>query len=145
MSAEQLADHRQTPGLWPLNKHRHGEFIFLTPGREVDLPPAPDLTEKNNPYKGLSPYEKGDSKLFFGRTALIEKLRQVVEERPFTAVLGASGTGKSSLVKAGLMPALLENNEESSEDNSPACNASRRKPAGSSAQPAHQRAAQCAA
>ncbi|RWX45286.1 ABC-type nitrate/sulfonate/bicarbonate transport system, ATPase component, partial [Candidatus Electrothrix aarhusensis] len=104
--AEKLADHRQTPGLWPLNKHEHGEFIFLVPGYELDLPPAPDLTEQNNPYKGLSPYEKGDSELFFGRTTLIEELKKQVEEQPFIVVLGASGTGKSSLVKAGLLPTL---------------------------------------
>ncbi len=104
--AEKLADHRQTPGLWPLNKHEHGEFIFLVPGYELDLPPAPDLTEQNNPYKGLSSYEKDDSELFFGRTALIKELQQKVEEEQFIVVLGASGTGKSSLVKAGLLPAL---------------------------------------
>ncbi|MGB5686010.1 MAG: caspase family protein, partial [Candidatus Electrothrix sp.] len=114
VNAEQLIDHRQTPGLWPLNKHRQGEFIFLLPDHELDLPPAPDLTEENNPYKGLSAYEKGDSKLFFGRTDLITKLQEQVQEQSFTVVLGASGTGKSSLVKAGLLPAL-ENNSDRSE------------------------------
>ena len=106
VNAEQLIDHRQTPGLWPLNKHRQGEFIFLLPDYELDLPPAPDLTEENNPYKGLSSYEQGDCKLFFGRADLINELQQQVEEQSFTVVLGASGTGKSSLVKAGLLPAL---------------------------------------
>ncbi|MCI5137760.1 MAG: caspase family protein, partial [Candidatus Electrothrix sp. AR1] len=38
--AEELAAHRQTPGLWPLNRHEHGEFIFLVPGHELNLPPA---------------------------------------------------------------------------------------------------------
>ncbi|MGX9727017.1 MAG: nSTAND1 domain-containing NTPase [Candidatus Electronema sp. VV] len=86
------------------------------PGGKVDLPPAPDLTEKNNPYKGLSPYEADDSKLFFGRTALVNKLKRRVEKLPFTVVLGASDTGKSSLVKAGLIPSLIsaatEQNQE---------------------------------
>ncbi len=94
VNAEQLIDHRQTPGLWPLNKHRQGEFIFLLPDYELDLPPAPDLTEENNPYKGLSSYEKRDCKLFFGRTDLIKELQQQVEEQPFTVVLGASGHGQ---------------------------------------------------
>uniref|UniRef100_UPI004055BB4A nSTAND1 domain-containing NTPase n=1 Tax=Candidatus Electronema sp. TaxID=2698783 RepID=UPI004055BB4A len=116
VNAEQLASHQQTPGLWPLNKHRHGEFIFLVPGGKVDLPPAPDLTEKNNPYKGLSPYEADDSKLFFGRTALVNKLKRRVEKLPFTVVLGASGTGKSSLVKAGLIPSLKSTAAEQNQE-----------------------------
>uniref|UniRef100_UPI004056D460 nSTAND1 domain-containing NTPase n=1 Tax=Candidatus Electrothrix sp. TaxID=2170559 RepID=UPI004056D460 len=118
--AEELAAHRQTPGLWPLNRHEHGEFIFLVPGHELNLPPAPDLTEKNNPYKGLSPYEKGDSELFFGRTDLVKKLKRRVAKLPFTVVLGASGTGKSSLVKAGLLPALehgANKEKQSAEEN----------------------------
>lgn len=106
VSAEQLAEHQQTPGLWPLNKHSHGEFIFLVPDYKLNLPPAPDLTKENNPYLGLSAYEEADKDLFFGRSTLIKQLRLVVAEQPLTIVLGASGTGKSSLVKAGLLPAL---------------------------------------
>ncbi len=119
VSAEQKADHRQTPGLWPLNRHEYGEFVFLLrPEDQLELPSAPELTEQNNPYKGLSPYEKGDNELFFGRTALVKKLKRRVAKLPFTVVLGASGTGKSSLVKAGLLPALEHNanNEKQSEE-----------------------------
>ncbi len=87
---------------------------------ELDLPDAPDLTEENNPYKGLSSYEQDDSELFFGRKDLIKKLKKKVKKQQFTVVLGASGTGKSSLVKAGLLPALKkeakEAEEESNED-----------------------------
>lgn len=99
---------RQTPGLWCLKKHDKGEFIFLTPGHVLNLPPAPSLneTEENNPYRGLKSYEKEHSALFFGRTALIENLCDFVCSHPFTVVLGASGSGKSSLVKAGLVPHL---------------------------------------
>ncbi|MCI5120262.1 MAG: hypothetical protein D3908_03535, partial [Candidatus Electrothrix sp. AUS4] len=112
--AEQI-DHQQMPQLWPLNKHGHGEFIFLLrPEDKIKLSPAPQLTKDNNPYKGLASYEKGDSKLFFGRTDLIIKLQDRVKEQPFTVVAGASGTGKSSLVKAGLLP-LLENPPNTSE------------------------------
>ncbi len=104
--AEAGARHRQTPGLWPLNKHDKGEYIFLVPGGELSLPPAPDLTAENNPYRGLNPYEEQHSDLFFGRDALVEELAEVVTGQPLTVVLGASGTGKSSLVKAGLLPYL---------------------------------------
>ena len=64
--------------------------------------------EENNPYRGLKSYETKDSDLFFGRTSLIEKLCHTVSDRPLTVVLGASGSGKSSLVKAGLIPYLPE-------------------------------------
>ena len=104
-------NQRQTPQIWCLKKHDKGEFIFLPPGHELNLPPAPTLDnlEENNPYRGLKSYETKDSDLFFGRTSLIEKLCHTVSDRPLTVVLGASGSGKSSLVKAGLIPSLSLN------------------------------------
>lgn len=100
--------YNQTPGLWSLQKHDKGEFIFLAPGHELNLPPAPPLDPSNNPYRGLAAFEEADSQLFFGRTALIEKLAIAVSKQPLTIVLGASGSGKSSLVKAGLLPYLRQ-------------------------------------
>ena len=97
---------RQTPRLWPLQKHDKGEYIFLVPGHELDLPPAPELTFENNPYRGLAPYEREHAQLFFGRDETIADLHGHVQGNPLTIVLGASGTGKSSLVKAGLLPQL---------------------------------------
>jgi len=107
--------HRQTPELWPFSRTRHGkgEFIFLVPGHgEPDLPPAPELTTDNNPYRGLQSYDEQHAALFFGRRALIEKLAAVVDQHPLTVVLGASGTGKSSVVKAGVVPHLKMRDEE---------------------------------
>lgn len=106
VQAEAQAGHEQTPTLWPLNKHRKGEFIFLAPGHPLNLPPAPDLTEEANPYRGLKSYDQKHAPLFFGREDEIDDLVQRVDQQPFLAVLGASGTGKSSLVKAGLLPRL---------------------------------------
>ncbi len=99
---------RQTPGIYPLKKHDKGEYIFLTPGYALNLPPAPPLDQSQNPYRGLQPFEEEHSKLFFGRTELIEKLQNFVKTHPLTVVLGASGSGKSSLVKAGLIPKLKQ-------------------------------------
>lgn len=100
------AGMRQTPGLWPLKKHDKGEFIFLVPGGVPDLPPAPELTEELNPWRGLKSYEEDDVELFFGRQKQIRQLHRTVLRQPLTIVTGASGTGKSSLVKAGYLPRL---------------------------------------
>ena len=100
--------HRQTPGIWPLKKHDKGEYIFLAPGHVLNLPPAPPLDESRNPYRGLQSFEAEQSDLFFGRSALTVKLGEFVSQQPLTVVLGASGSGKSSLVKAGLISDLKQ-------------------------------------
>ncbi|MFN6300601.1 MAG: caspase family protein [Planctomycetota bacterium] len=97
---------RQTPGLWPLKKHDKGEYILLAPGQELNLPPAPELNYSNNPYRGLQSFDEEHSRHFFGREGEIEELHKLVSSQSLTVVLGASGTGKSSLVKAGLLPSL---------------------------------------
>ncbi|MEO1636955.1 MAG: caspase family protein, partial [Cyanobacteria bacterium J06631_9] len=100
---------RQTPELCPLRNHDKGEFIFLTPGHTLNLPPAPELNRENNPYRGLESFEPENSDLFFGREQEIEQLLERLETpHPLTVILGASGTGKSSLVKAGLLPRVKE-------------------------------------
>ena len=100
---------RQTPGFCQLRRHDKGEYIFPIPGFEPQkLPPAPRLDENTNPYRGLQSFEEEHSKLFFGRTGLIEKLSQFVFDHPLTVVLAASGSGKSSLMKAGLIPQLRQ-------------------------------------
>jgi WD40 repeat protein len=104
--------HRQTPGIWPLKKHGKGEYIFLTPGHPLNLPPAPPLDASKNPYRGLASFDEAHRQLFFGRTELVEKLQDFVKTQPLTVVLGASGSGKSSLVKAGLIPQLRQETTE---------------------------------
>ena len=59
-----------------------------------------------NPYPGLRPFETNEAHLFFGRDPQITELVPRLERNRFVAVVGVSGSGKSSLVRAGLIPAL---------------------------------------
>lgn len=96
----------QTPLLWSIGKYQKGQFIFLTSEKNPDLPRALELTEANNPYRGLNPYEKIHAELFFGRDELAEALCQQVSEQRLVVVSDVSGSGKSSLVGAGLLSRL---------------------------------------
>ena len=60
-----------------------------------------------NPYKGLEAFQEADARDFHGREADIERLMAAVETHRLVAVVGPSGSGKSSLVRAGLLPRLL--------------------------------------
>src|SRR5436309_936403 len=59
-----------------------------------------------NPYPGLRPFEADDADYFFGRDRQVDELLLALSDHRFVAVLGLSGSGKSSLVRAGLVPAL---------------------------------------
>ncbi len=82
--------------------------------KETDLPVPPG--EPRNPYKGLQAFTERDAANFFGRDTLIAELAEALEgiltaEKPAPAsrlltVVGPSGSGKSSVVMAGLLPAL---------------------------------------
>jgi WD40 repeat protein/serine/threonine protein kinase len=95
----------------------------------IDTETAPDLYEQTdlldemtviddtslleNPYKGLRAFREGDADDFFGRDDLVKRLLSRMDGRSenggierFLAVVGPSGSGKSSVVKAGLIPAL---------------------------------------
>lgn len=61
-----------------------------------------------NPFPGLRPFEPDDAHLFFGRDGQSDHLLGKLSRTRFVAVVGTSGSGKSSLVRAGLLPALRE-------------------------------------
>ncbi|MCX4781891.1 DNA-binding protein [Streptomyces sp. NBC_01264] len=58
------------------------------------------------PYRGLTRFEPEDEAVFFGRERLTDDLTALVAEHRFAVVLGPSGSGKSSLLRAGLIPRL---------------------------------------
>ncbi|MBL7808865.1 MAG: caspase family protein [Saprospiraceae bacterium] len=95
-------DHQaQSIGFFPLPKHGNGEFIFQPSKFEVQ-----QLVERDydNPYMGLEAYT--NDALFFGREDATNELLEAIKKNKLTVVIGASGTGKSSLVKAGIIPKL---------------------------------------
>jgi WD40 repeat protein len=63
--------------------------------------PTPDC-----PYPGMAPFSEAQRELFFGRDHEIEDAVQRLRQHPFLAVVGSSGSGKSSLIYAGVIPAL---------------------------------------
>lgn len=64
----------------------------------------PGQDEGHPPYAGLASYGTEDAEWFFGRDLLLDDLEQRIARRRFVAVFGASGAGKSSLLRAGLVP-----------------------------------------
>jgi WD40 repeat protein/energy-coupling factor transporter ATP-binding protein EcfA2 len=58
------------------------------------------------PYKGLLAFRKEDANFFYGRDALIQEIVSQLKNTSFLAVVGASGSGKSSVVQAGVLPQL---------------------------------------
>lgn len=66
------------------------------------------MTEEDyfNPFPGLRAFEEDEEYLFFGREKQIDDLLEKLGTTHFLAVVGASGSGKSSLVKSGLLPSL---------------------------------------
>ncbi|WP_338875566.1 hypothetical protein WBJ53_08100 [Spirosoma sp. SC4-14] len=67
-----------------------------------------------NPFPGLRSFEREDSYLFFGRDNQIRDLKEKLTYSRFLAIVGSSGSGKSSLVKAGLIPHLVDSGLASS-------------------------------
>ena len=59
-----------------------------------------------NPFPGLRPFRADEAHLFFGREAEVDAMFDKLAPQRFLAVLGTSGSGKSSLVNCGLRPAL---------------------------------------
>ena len=84
----------------------------LTLGQELAPTPTAllQISDTDNPYRGLSAFSEADERNFFGREALVDQLLLMLGEQSSYAralfVVGSSGSGKSSVVRAGLIPAL---------------------------------------
>ncbi|MES4905677.1 MULTISPECIES: hypothetical protein [unclassified Streptomyces] len=85
----------------------HWEARWREAAEETTGLPAED-DDATPPYRGLARFEPGDHERFFGRDQLVSDLLELVRESRFAAVFGPSGSGKSSLLRAGLIPALRD-------------------------------------
>ena len=68
----------------------------------IELDAAPEI----NPFPGLRPFEPDEDYLFFGREQQTDALLKRLRTTRFLSILGRSGSGKSSLVRSGLIPSL---------------------------------------
>ncbi|WP_413755107.1 hypothetical protein [Streptomyces sp. MMBL 11-3] len=73
--------------------------------QQLAEPPGAD-DDAESPYMGLRRFQPQDRRVFFGRDQLLADLVALVRDHRVTVVVGASGSGKSSLLRAGLIPAL---------------------------------------
>lgn len=85
-----------------------GQEIAEISFNDLALRKAPPPYDSRCPFRGLYPFRPEDRSFFFGRKRLVEALLSRLGKHPFLPVLGPSGSGKSSLVLAGLIPALQE-------------------------------------
>ncbi|RIL10710.1 hypothetical protein DCC79_07205, partial [bacterium] len=113
-------------GLHRLKDLRHSEQIFqVVAAGAPDIATPPDTAEKlperagsiadvdllpaECPYRGLAAFREADARFFFGREAFTALLVDAVASAPMAGVIGPSGSGKSSVVFAGLVPRLRGN------------------------------------
>jgi hypothetical protein len=73
---------------------------------EFDINLAPTLADSACPYRGLEAFKEPDAGFFYGRQRLIGQLLETLQARHFLVAIGASGSGKSSVVLSGVIPRL---------------------------------------
>jgi uncharacterized protein YjbI with pentapeptide repeats len=66
------------------------------------------LGKIRSPYKGLAAFTEADADNFYGREEIVDRVAELVSQEPLVPIVGASGSGKSSLVQAGLIPKLRQ-------------------------------------
>jgi DNA-binding SARP family transcriptional activator len=122
LALAQYRSGRQGDALATLRRARHvlATELGVDPGQELlgleqDVlrhdprlePPSPAPSVSTDcPYQGLTPFDPDDHELYFGRSAEVDRCLARLRADGFLVLAGASGCGKSSLLRAGLMPAL---------------------------------------
>ncbi len=104
---------RSRPSLRATEAELAGSVVDLQAARErtrlyaVEEPPDPSAPEVC-PFRGLAPFDAAHAEYFFGRERLVAELVARLVGSTLLAVVGPSGSGKSSAVRAGLLPALAD-------------------------------------
>ncbi|MDA0245344.1 MAG: AAA family ATPase [Chloroflexi bacterium] len=81
-------------------------YYGIPESKIADKEPAP--TTQPPPYKGMQPYQVSEAHLFFGREAITATAVGHLRQNNFLAVVGATGMGKTSLIRAGILAALQD-------------------------------------
>ncbi len=94
--------------------HSRQEPIRMGVGRSLTLVQYPPkktavVVDETCPYQGLQAFGKEQARFFFGREKVIQLLMEKLGQANFVPIIGASGSGKSSVVRAGLIPQLEKN------------------------------------
>ncbi len=92
----------------PFLQDLHGQILRLDPRLTPAAPldPVRATASPANPYVGLEPFRREDAGLFHGRAELVHEILARLVDHRLVAVVGPSGSGKSSVVRAGVVPAL---------------------------------------
>ena len=104
------------------------EAAILDQDEGLDAHVEPAAVSEACPYKGLAAYDVDDHESFFGRDTQVAACLERLRTTPLLVVTGASGCGKSSLVRAGLAPALSHPADRPWSSSSPALTPSPRSP-----------------
>jgi hypothetical protein len=75
-------------------------------GQTESTVPSEMYSAPDQPYPGLRPFRENEQRLFFGRDRQVKEILQRLERSSFAVVIGGSGSGKSSIVNAGVIPSL---------------------------------------
>jgi len=113
-------DHRDAvQGLidyWCTTLYRLDIRIPSTDLEEFDIAAAPTLADHLCPYVGLAAFDEQTADRFFGREQMLREVTQRLADDRFLAVLGPSGSGKSSIVLGGIVPMLKSGAVEGSRE-----------------------------
>ncbi|MEL7039281.1 MAG: hypothetical protein AAFO04_27265 [Cyanobacteria bacterium J06592_8] len=91
---------------WASILYREGHKPPNTTLIDFDPSQAPKLPDDSCPYLGLEAFHEKNHHLFYGRQRLLNKMLNHLRNHHFLAVIGSSGSGKSSTVRGGLIPSL---------------------------------------
>src|SRR5262249_40321648 len=110
-----LVKYRDLEGFEELFRQQFRDFLARQVDREVrqEILTGKARRWASNPFRGLHVFDFEHAPIFHGRTKAVGEVLEALEEqarahRPFVLILGASGSGKSSLVRAGVLPLLTQ-------------------------------------